>query len=150
MKTYACCFCAALAIGCASHTKTSVSSSAPLQKQEIVQQQPAAEVQQKQYDEPVFPLSQVKPPPRQLTGAAPSYTLEMIQNNVEGVVSAQILVGRFGRVIDVVIVQHLGHGTDVETKKALMQYTFEPAMKDGKPVAVWIDMTVNFRPMRRQ
>ncbi len=98
---------------------------------------------------PTVPINKVDKPPRHISGPAPDYTFEMIQNKVEGIVTAQLLIGRSGAVKDVVILEHLGHGTEKATRDALMQYMFEPAMKDGKPVAVWIEMSVNFRPMRR-
>jgi protein TonB len=98
---------------------------------------------------PTVPLKEVDRHPRLISGSPPSYSLAMIQNNVEGIVKAQMLVNSRGAVKDVVILEHLGHGTDAASREALMKYQFEPAMKDGTPVAVWIDMEVNFRPMRR-
>jgi hypothetical protein len=49
----------------------------------------------------------------------------------------------------VTILEHLGFGTDEATRTALKKYVFEPAVKDGKPVAVWVEMSVNFRPVRK-
>jgi TonB family protein len=100
-------------------------------------------------DIPTVPINTVDKPPRLISGSPPSYSFEMIQNNVEGSVKALILVGRSGTVKDVSILQHLGHGTDEATRAALMKYQFEPAVKGGQTVAVWIEMSVNFRPVRR-
>jgi outer membrane biosynthesis protein TonB len=100
-------------------------------------------------DIPTVPLKEVDVPPRYLSGPAPDYTLEMIQNKVQGVVTARALVARSGVVKDVVILEDLGHGTDKATRDALMKYTFEPATKGGRTVAVWIEMSVNFGPSQR-
>jgi len=100
-------------------------------------------------DIPTVPITTVDKPPKLISGSPPSYSFEMIQNNVEGIVRALILVGKTGTVRDVSILEHLGHGTDAATRAALMKYQFEPAIKNGEAVAVWIEMSVNFRPMRR-
>jgi periplasmic protein TonB len=42
-------------------------------------------------------------------------------------------------------VRHLGMGLDQKAVEAVKQYKFEPAMFDGKPVAVTVDIRVNFR-----
>jgi hypothetical protein len=100
-------------------------------------------------DSNVVPLTTVDTPPRLVSGSPPSYSLEMIQNHVEGIVKAMLLVGRSGGVKDVTILQDLGHGTGAATRQALMSYHFEPAMKGGRAVAVWLEMSVNFRPVKR-
>ena len=135
-----------LLIGCASTAEKPAKEQAPAPP---AQTQPAEAQPAPRVDIPTVPINKVDTPPRFLTGPKPDYTFEMIQNKVEGVVTAQILVSRSGGVKDVVILRHLGHGTDMSTREALMQYKFEPAIKDGKTVAVWIEMSVNFRPMQR-
>jgi TonB family protein len=43
------------------------------------------------------------------------------------------------------VVRPLGMGLDQKALDAVKQWKFEPAMKDGKPVAVQINVEVNFR-----
>lgn len=97
--------------------------------------------------EPLYQLKEVNPAPQLIRSSSPDYTYEMVKNKVEGFVSARVLVGSNGKVRDVEISRDLGHGTGEETKKALLNYVFMPAKKDGHPVAVWISMTVNFKPL---
>jgi protein TonB len=42
-------------------------------------------------------------------------------------------------------VQHLGKGLDEKAVEAVQQYKFEPAMRNGEPVAVEVNIEVNFR-----
>jgi hypothetical protein len=42
-------------------------------------------------------------------------------------------------------VKSIGYGLDENAIRAVSHYTFEPAMKDGKPVAVPISIEVSFR-----
>ena len=43
------------------------------------------------------------------------------------------------------VVRSLGMGLDEKALEAVRQWRFEPARKDGKPVAVAVDVEVNFR-----
>jgi protein TonB len=46
---------------------------------------------------------------------------------------------------DVQVEKSLGYGLDEEAVKAVSQYRFKPAQKDGRPVAVQIHIAVNFQ-----
>ena len=43
------------------------------------------------------------------------------------------------------VIRSLGMGLDEKALGAVRQYRFKPALKDGKPVAVRITVSVNFR-----
>jgi TonB family protein len=43
------------------------------------------------------------------------------------------------------VARSLGMGLDQKAIEAVRQWKFEPAMKDGRPVAVQINVEVNFR-----
>jgi len=43
------------------------------------------------------------------------------------------------------VTRSLGLGLDEKAIEAVKQWKFEPAMKDGKPVAVQINVEVSFR-----
>lgn len=100
-------------------------------------------------DEPVVSVNKCDTPPQILRSVSPEYTYEMVQNNVAGYVTANVLVGSSGKVLHVKIERHLGYGTDIETRKAIGQYSFSAARKDGKRVATWITLTVKFSSMRK-
>ena len=46
---------------------------------------------------------------------------------------------------DVKVARSLGMGLDQKAIEAVKKWKFEPALKDGKPVAVQINVEVNFR-----
>jgi len=50
-----------------------------------------------------------------------------------------------GGVDDVKIVRPLGYGLDENAMEAARQSKFTPAKKDGKPVAVQINMAMTFK-----
>ncbi len=50
-----------------------------------------------------------------------------------------------GDVADVVVVQGLVGGFDEETVKAVRQWKYEPAVKDGQRVKVWKQITITFK-----
>ena len=55
------------------------------------------------------------------------------------------VVGVDGLPRDVCIEKPIGFGFDAVAAEAAMKYRFRPAIKDGKPVAVIITFTVNFK-----
>ena len=55
------------------------------------------------------------------------------------------VVGPDGRVRDVKVQRSLGLGLDEKAIEAVKTWKFEPARKDGTPVAVQINVEVNFR-----
>jgi TonB family protein len=54
-------------------------------------------------------------------------------------------VGPDGRPRDIKVSRQLGMGLDQKAIEAVRMWRFEPATKDGKPVAVQINVEVNFR-----
>ncbi len=56
-----------------------------------------------------------------------------------------LIVGPDGKPHDIKVARALGMGLDQKAIEAVRNWKFEPAMKDGKPVAVQINVEVNFR-----
>jgi protein TonB len=54
-------------------------------------------------------------------------------------------VGPDGKPRDIHVSRTLGLGLDEKAIEAVNQWKFEPALKDGKPVAVAINVEVQFR-----
>jgi protein TonB len=55
-----------------------------------------------------------------------------------------LVVGTDGKPRDIHVQRMVGLGLDEEAIKAVKKWTFEPAHKDGRPVAVQINVEVNF------
>jgi len=55
------------------------------------------------------------------------------------------VVDKEGNPIDLCILKSAPYGLDTEAAKAVRQYRFQPASKDGVPVPVRIDIVIKFR-----
>ncbi|MDR0330842.1 MAG: energy transducer TonB [Chitinispirillales bacterium] len=74
----------------------------------------------------------------------PQYSKEMLQNRVEGVVKAKILIASDGTVKKVEILSDIGYDSAEIAKEFLMTLQFEPAMKGAQAVSVWIPFSIRF------
>jgi len=83
--------------------------------------------------------------PRALNTPDPDYSEEARKAKYQGTVVLWLVVDSSGRPRDVKVARSLGMGLDQKAIEAVRKWTFEPAMKDGKPVAVQINVEVNFR-----
>jgi TonB family protein len=83
--------------------------------------------------------------PRALNTPDPDYSEEARKAKYQGTVVLWLIVDQNGRPRDVKVARSLGMGLDQKAIEAVRKWTFEPAMKDGKPVAVQINVEVNFR-----
>jgi protein TonB len=84
-------------------------------------------------------------PPRLLREVKPDYTEEARQRNLVGDVVLEIVVRRDGAVGDVTILQGLGSGLDERAVQAVRQWRFSPARRQGAPVDVIVEVTVEFK-----
>ena len=64
---------------------------------------------------------------------------------MQGVVLLWVVIGSDGRTHDVRVQRSLGMGLDEKAIEAVRNWKFEPATKDGQPVAVQVNVEVNFR-----
>jgi periplasmic protein TonB len=83
--------------------------------------------------------------PRALNTPDPEYSEEARKAKYQGTVVLWLIVDQGGRPQQVKVARSLGMGLDQKAIEAVRKWTFEPAMKDGKPVAVQINVEVNFR-----
>jgi TonB family protein len=63
----------------------------------------------------------------------------------QGIVLLRLIVDEEGLPIAVEVLRPLGMGLDEEAVKAVNQYRFKPAVKDGQPVPARISVEVSFR-----
>jgi TonB family protein len=83
--------------------------------------------------------------PRALSTPDPEYSEEARKAKYQGTVVLWLIVDQSGRPQQVRVARSLGMGLDQKAIEAVKQWKFEPAMKDGRPVAVQINVEVNFR-----
>ena len=83
--------------------------------------------------------------PRALDTPDPEYSEEARKAKYQGTVVLWLVVGPDGKPHDIKVSRPLGMGLDEKAIEAVRNWKFQPAMKDGKPVAVQINVEVNFR-----
>lgn len=93
-------------------------------------------------------LQKIEPgviPPVQVHNVEPEFTDEARRAKFQGIVVVSIIVDAQGMPRDLHVVRALGMGLDQKAIEAVMKYRFKPAMKDGKPVPVKVNVEINFR-----
>ncbi len=83
-------------------------------------------------------------PPRLREVASPEYTAEAKKLKIEGQVTLAIVIDKKGEVVDAKVVKGLGHGLDENAVVAVKEWRYKPAEKDGEPIAVKMEVTVDF------
>jgi periplasmic protein TonB len=83
--------------------------------------------------------------PRPVFTPDPEYSEEARKAKYQGTCVLWLIVGSDGKTRDIRVMQTLGLGLDEKAIAAVKQWRFEPAMKDGKPVAVQVNVEVTFR-----
>ncbi|MGA3132137.1 MAG: energy transducer TonB [Terracidiphilus sp.] len=64
---------------------------------------------------------------------------------VAGMTEYHVVVDADGKPQEIVVARPIGFGLDENAVDAIREATFEPAVKDGKPVPVMLDLVVQFR-----
>jgi len=83
--------------------------------------------------------------PRVIFQPDPEYSEEARKAKYQGTCVLWLVVGPDGKPRDIRVARSLGLGLDEKAIEAVKTWKFEPAMKDGKPVAVQINVEVSFR-----
>jgi protein TonB len=84
-------------------------------------------------------------PPSILREVKPVYTEEGRRRGVEGDVVMEVVVRADGTIGNVRVLQGLGSGLDQRAVDAVRQWRFNPARRHGTPVAVMVEIAVEFR-----
>ncbi|MBI3399953.1 MAG: TonB family protein [Acidobacteria bacterium] len=84
-------------------------------------------------------------PPRLLREVKADYTEDARQRGLSGEVVMEIVVRRDGSVGDVKVLQGLAGGLNDRAVQAVRQWRFAPAHKQGEPVDVMVEVSVEFR-----
>lgn len=83
--------------------------------------------------------------PRAIYAPDPEYSEEARRAKYQGTVTLWVVIGPDGRPRDMKVVRPLGMGLDDKAIEAVKKWKFEPSLLDGKPVAVQVNIEVNFR-----
>lgn len=82
--------------------------------------------------------------PRAIYDPDPEYSEEARKARYQGAVALWVIVGPDGRPHDIKVARSLGMGLDEKAIEAVKRWRFEPALKDGHPVAVQVNVEVTF------
>jgi len=98
------------------------------------------------YDgQPVYKVGRGVKPPRPTYQPMPEFDEKARKSKTEGTVVLSMIVTRDGRTADIKITKSLTPGLDAQAIKAVTQWKFDPATKDGEPVAVRVAVETSFR-----
>ena len=95
--------------------------------------------------ENVVPLDQVDTPPVLKERVDPKYPAAALKRGIEGQVMFNALISEEGDVVEVVVIQGMAGGFNEATVRAVKQWKYEPAVKDGEKVKVWKPITITFK-----
>ncbi|HET9253146.1 MAG TPA: energy transducer TonB [Candidatus Eisenbacteria bacterium] len=82
--------------------------------------------------------------PVPVTAPTPAYPEFARDAGITGKVILHVLVGKDGRVKNVKVKQSVT-GLDDAAKQAVQKWVFKPALSNNKPVAVWVEVPMDFR-----
>ncbi|MGD0295416.1 MAG: energy transducer TonB [Terracidiphilus sp.] len=105
----------------------------------------AAKADYRPKDPSIFRQSRVDQKARLLIQFEPDSNEFAQSKGVAGMAQYHAVVGPDGKVSEVVISRPIGFGLDESAVAAIRKAQFQPAIKDGKPVAVILDLNVPFR-----
>jgi protein TonB len=82
--------------------------------------------------------------PRPISSSPPTYSEEARKAKVEGDCIVSLVVDEKGNLTNLHVVSGLGMGLDEKAIEAIKKWKFEPAFRDGKPVAAKLTVQVSF------
>lgn len=83
--------------------------------------------------------------PGSVYAPAPEYSPEARKAKFEGTCVLWLIVDTDGHPHNIRVARTVGYGLDEKAIEAVKQWKFKPAIKDGRPVAVQINVEVHFR-----
>jgi TonB family protein len=95
-------------------------------------------------DVPLFKMGPGMTPPRATYQPQPEYSDQARKKKFQGTCLLEVVVETDGKPRDIRVTRPLGLGLDEQAIKAVKKMEFEPARKDGQPVAVKVHMEVTF------
>jgi TonB family protein len=84
-------------------------------------------------------------PPKALYAPDPEYSETARRAKLQGTVVLWLVVDKDGNPQQIKVQRSLEKGLDEKAVEAVKKWRFKPSMKDGQPVAVMINVEINFR-----
>jgi len=97
-----------------------------------------------QNDDRIFTGREVTAKARILEKAEPTYSESARKFGVQGTVVLRAVFSKTGEVTNLHVVKKLPHGLTQQSISAARAIRFTPAMKDGQPVSMWMELQYNF------
>ena len=92
----------------------------------------------------VYKFAQVSTRPRVIAKPEPQYTEQARRDQVTGTVVLRVVFSSSGQVTNIQAVQKLGGGLTEKAIAAARQIRFLPAMRNGQPVSMYMQLEYNF------
>ena len=105
----------------------------------------AAKADYRPQDPSVLRQNMVDKKARLITAFAPASNQFAQDYGVAGMAEYHVVVGADGKPGEIAVARPIGFGLDESAVDTIRKATFEPAVKDGQPVPVLLDLIVEFR-----
>jgi TonB family protein len=96
-------------------------------------------------DSTIYKIGGSVKPPKLIHQEDAQFSAEARRKKISGEVMVQCIVDLNGLPQELKVVKSAGYGLDEQALKAVQQYRFAPATKEGQPVQVTINVSVNFQ-----
>ncbi|HEX2959454.1 MAG TPA: energy transducer TonB [Chitinispirillaceae bacterium] len=90
-------------------------------------------------------ITRVTKQPELKVRAIPEYSKEMLENKVEGIIKAKLLIDIDGKVKKIIVLNDLGFGSKEKVYENSQKLVFVPAMIGEDAVASWVVFTFTFK-----
>ncbi|MFN2387611.1 MAG: energy transducer TonB [Thermoanaerobaculia bacterium] len=87
-------------------------------------------------------------PPRYRATVKPLYPASALRSRIGGIVLLRVLVSESGEPVEIEVVREVHPDLSAAAVGAVRRWEFEPARRNGVPVAAWTTVPIPFRPQR--
>ena len=99
-------------------------------------------------EESVYELNSVTKPPKPVKQSAPKYPQDLRKKGIQGTVTLRFIVSKDGKVVNVTVLSSDHELFEEPAVDAVKKWRFEPAEKNGKPVACRVRIPIPFKIRR--
>jgi TonB family protein len=92
----------------------------------------------------IYSGKEVDKKPRVLRKPEPKYTKDARKHGIEGTVVLRAIFASTGRVTNIHVISGLPDGLTDRSIEVAQKIKFEPAIKDGHPVSMWMELQYNY------